>query len=106
MKSKIRNDLAVTVDGVDLTTISKPEFYVRQANKFFQYTPEIVDEKTMVVRIPFEDTMQLTPKKIVNGLKSPPCMVQFAFTRENGTPDYSEKLEVDVEDLLKTEGYQ
>lgn len=47
MKSKIRNDLAVTVDGVDLTTISKPEFYVRQSNKFFQYTPEIVDEKTM-----------------------------------------------------------
>lgn len=45
MKSKIRNDLAVTVDGVDLTTISKPEFYIRQANKFFQYTPEIVDEK-------------------------------------------------------------
>lgn len=106
MKSKIRNDLVVTVDGVDLTTISKPEFYIRQANNFFQYIPEIVDDKTMVVHIPFEDAMQLTPKKNVNGLKSPPCMVQFAFTKDNGAPDYSDKLEIEVEDLLKTEGYQ
>lgn len=45
MKSKIRNDLAVTVDGVDLTTISKPEFYVRQANKFFSTPLKLLMKK-------------------------------------------------------------
>jgi hypothetical protein len=96
MHEKIENSLTITCEDADLTKLSNIEFYVRQLNFFGCYTPTVVSPNEMLVVIPFEDAM-----KMVNGK----AKLQFAFTDENGTPDASEVLEVQVGDLLKEAGY-
>lgn len=95
MREKIENILHIEVSGVDLTTLTNVEFYIKQNISFWQYTPTIVSATEMVVRIPFDDA---------RGLKKGPALLQFAFI-ENGTPRASDIEEVDVYDLLKNAGY-
>lgn len=52
MRQRIENYLSVTVDGVDLTTVHDPVFWVKQSSVFLEYVPEIADSGTMLVHIP------------------------------------------------------
>lgn len=96
MRQRMKNYLHIAVGGVDLTTASNIEFYLRQGGLFFQYTPEVVSAEEMLVEIPFEDAMRLG---------SGDCRVQFAFTDENGTPFATNVKTVPVGVLLKEAGY-
>lgn len=96
MRQRIKNTVYITVDGVDLTTLTNIEFYVRQVDLFFQYTPEIIDAHNMTVTIPKEDADKLCCSCV---------KLQFAFTDANGNDDASEPVIVTVEELLKGEGY-
>lgn len=97
MRERIKNSIYVEVEGVDLTTISNVEFYVRQKPEFYEkYPVNIASASEMVVTIPFEDAMRLT---------TGPAQLQFAFVDERGTPRASDIVVEDVGRLLAKEGY-
>lgn len=96
MRQKIANTLLISVEGVDLTTLTKIEFYVRQLRTFFQYEPRVIDQATMVVEIPKEDADKLIRANVE---------LQFAFTDSDGNDDASGVTTVTVDELLKGDGY-
>ena len=96
MRQRIENYLSVTVEGVDLTTVQDPVFWVKQSSVFLEYTPEIADSGTMLVHIPREDAMRLREGTVD---------VQFAFTTQDGRALASDIVRVDVKRLLKEAGY-
>lgn len=97
MRERIRNELHIEVDGVDLTTVRNIEFYVRQGKCFFRtYKATVISPTEMTVSIPFEDAMQLT---------SSMATLQFAYVDANGTPRASEPAAEPVRVLLKEAGY-
>lgn len=96
MRQRIENYLSVAVEGVDLTTVTDPVFWVKQADVFLEYVPEIADSGNMLVRIPREDAMKLWPSDVD---------VQFAFTNQDGRPLASDVVKIPVEKLLKEAGY-
>ena len=97
MRSKIENHVGIICSDIDLQTLSSIEFYVRQGKFFRIYTPEVVSANKMVVVIPMVDAMELQPNKMVD--------LQFAYTDENGIPDASDIVSMNVRDLLKESGY-
>lgn len=96
MRQRIENYLSVTVEGVDLNTVTDPVFWVKQSNVFLEYTPEIADSGTMLVYIPKEDAVKLREGTVD---------VQFAFTTQDGRAIASGIAKVSVERLLKEAGY-
>lgn len=96
MRQRIENYLSVTVEGVDLTTVQDPVFWVKQSNVFLEYVPEVADSGTMLVHMPKEDAVKLREGK---------ADVQFAFTTQDGRPLASDIAKVSVERLLKEAGY-
>ncbi len=96
MRQRMKNYLSIAVNGVDLTTVSNIEFYLRQSSLFFQYTPKIVSAEEMLVEIPYEDAMKLA---------SGECRIQFAYTDIGGTPLATDVKNVSVGTLLKEAGY-
>lgn len=96
MRKRIQNQLSITCKGVDLTAVTKIEFYVRQAGLFRTYMPDVVDANHMTVVIPFEDAMRLSQGK---------AKLQFAFVDANGNPQATDIIEVSVHDFLKEAGY-
>lgn len=97
MRERIRNELHIDVEGVDLTTVRNIEFYVRQGKCFFRtYPVNVVSPTKMIVSIPFEDAMQLTSNM---------ASLQFAYVDAAGTPRASEVAAEPVSVLLKKAGY-
>ena len=96
MQQRMRNTLIFTVRNANLMEFSNFEFYVKQGQTFFQYTPRVLSANQMSVDIPFENAMQLTSTTV---------RMQFAYTDENGTPQRSGIREVPVSELLKEAGY-
>ena len=96
MRQRIENYLSVTVEGVDLTTVTDPVFWVKQSSVFLEYVPEIADSGTMLVHIPKEDAVELREGTVD---------VQFAFTTQDGRALASDIAKVSVERLLKEAGY-
>ena len=96
MKVKMRNNLLVTCEDVDLTTVSNIEFYVRQGQFFRQYAPEVVAAHEMLVVIPFEDAMELSTVGV---------SLQFAFTDADGNPRATKVELIPAGELLKEAGY-
>lgn len=96
MRQRIENYISVTVDGVDLTTVKDPVFWVKQSSVFLEYVPEIADRGTMLVRIPKEDAMKLRNRDVE---------MQFALTTQDGRPLASDIVNMGVERLLKEAGY-
>ena len=96
MRQRIENYLSVSVEGVDLTTVTDPIFWVKQSGVFLEYVPEIADSGSMLVRIPKEDAMKLWANDVA---------VQFAFTTQDGRPLASDVVKIPVEQLLKEAGY-
>jgi len=92
----MENDLSVTVEGVDLTTVTGLVFWIKQEKVFLEYVPEVADSGTMLVHIPKEDAMKLWNSHVE---------VQFAFTGGDGRPQASDIVRVGVERLLKEAGY-
>lgn len=96
MRQRIENYLSVTVDGVDLTTVTDIVFWIKQSYVFLEYVPEVADSSTMLVHIPQEDAMRLSASKVE---------MQFAFTGQDGRPFASDIVQMGVERLLKEAGY-
>ena len=96
MRQRIENYLSVTVEGVDLTTVTDPVFWVKQTSVFLEYVPDIADSGTMLVHIPKEDAVKLREGTVD---------VQFAFTTQDGRALASDIVRVDVKRLLKEAGY-
>lgn len=97
MFQKIENRLYVHLNGdVDLTKASNIEFYVKQACRTFEYTPEVVDETHCTVLVPYEDAMKLRPGDV---------WLQMAFTDENGNKIPVRKVQQPVDEFLKEAGY-
>ena len=96
MRQRMENDLSVTVEGVDLTTVTGLVFWVRQEKVFLEYVPEVADSGTMLVHIPKEDAMKLWNSD---------AEMQFAFTAQDGRPLASEIVQMSVGRLLKEAGY-
>lgn len=97
MRARIENKLEIEVGGVDLTEIENIEFYIGQGSTFRKYTPQIIDSKSMLVKIPLEDAKCLSP--------GAPAELQFAFTDNNGNDDASEITKIPVDNLLNEGGY-
>ena len=96
MRRRIKNNLHITVEGVDLTKASNLEFYMRQGPLFRQYVPKVLSETEMLVTIPLEDTTSLELTKV---------SLQLAFTDENGEPLATDPSIIPVDDFLKEAGY-
>ena len=98
MRTKIENTLIINVCGIKLSETQKIEFYLKQGDNFFQYTPQVINDKSMTVTIPFDDAKKLLP--------TVKAKLQFAFTDNDGNTGASDIVEMLVRDLLKTEGYE
>lgn len=96
MRRRIKNNLHITVEGVDLTKASNLEFYMRQGPFFRQYIPKVLSQNEMLVTVPLEDATSLELTKV---------SLQLAFTDENGEPIATDPLIIPVDDLLKEVGY-
>lgn len=96
MYNRIKNALLVVCEGVDLTTVSNIEFYVKQPPLSFCYIPEVISSEEMLVVVPFEDAMKLKPGEV---------KVQFAYTDAAGNPRPSPTEIVPVDELQKEAGY-
>lgn len=96
MRAKIANALSIEVEGVDLTGASRLEFYIRQGCVFWLYTPMIIDETHLLVRIPYDDAMQMKPQG---------ALLQLALTDANGNKQATDIVSVPVRELLKEAGY-
>lgn len=58
---RIESTLRFEVEGVSLLGGSKYELYLKQPfGVFYQFTPEIINENTFDVTIPYEAAMELT----------------------------------------------
>lgn len=80
-----------------MTTVTAMEFYIRQGDFFWQGTPEVEDDHTLIVTIPKETADKLITTKW--------AYIQFAYTDAAGVPQASEVLRVPVGELLKESGY-
>lgn len=96
MKQRMDNYLEIVCDDVNFFEVSNIEFYVRQGAFFRQYAPHAVQEHALVIKIPFEDAMELDASFV---------RLQFAYLDADGTPRASEVQSVSAGALLKEAGY-
>lgn len=90
------NYLEIVCEDVDFSEVSNIEFYIRQGGFFRQYSPFGLTEHSIVIKIPYEDAMELEPSYV---------RLQFAYTDKDGVPRASEITSVSVGVLLKEAGY-
>lgn len=98
MTNRIEGEFCATIKGVNLTAASNIQFYVLQANHFFEYKPEVIAPNMVYFQIPYEDAMQIHA-----GI---PCKMQCAWTDEFGKPRKTKILLVLPDEFLKKEGYK
>lgn len=96
MINKIKNTIRISCSGLDLTTISDIEFYIRQAFFFRCYTPTVVSASEMFVVVPFNDCCKL---------RGGSAELQFAYKDTDGNPRATKIVTVSVDTLLKEDGY-
>ena len=96
MREKIQNQLVIACEGIDLTTVTDIEFYVKQSEFFRLYHPDVVSPSEMVVVIPFADARRLRTGEV---------KLQFAFIDQNGVPRATDEVTEKVGVLLKEAGY-
>lgn len=93
---KIENVLMVNIDNINLLTAQNIEFYVKQGNLFFEYTPKVISENEMLVTIPYDDAMKLNTGDI---------SMQCAFTDANGNALCTGIIKTTANGFLKEAGY-
>lgn len=96
MRKNIQNELVIECEDVDFTQASQIEFYVRQEELFFQYTPRVLEANRMAVTVPLKHALLLRPSSV---------LLQFAFQDANGNSRASEIAQLPVRDFLKETGY-
>ena len=57
MTNRIEGEFCATIKGVNLTAASNIQFYVLQANHFFEYKPEVIAPNMVYFKIPYEDAI-------------------------------------------------
>ena len=97
MRQRLENVLVFNTENVDLLTASKLEFYLKQRNgTFLEYVPEIIDNTSFRVTIPYEDAMELSEGT---------AEVQLALTTEGGSKIASNVRNIRIKRLIKAGGY-
>ena len=101
MFQRMRSAVSITVDGVDMLTVSDVEVKLIQEDTgvemLFTGTDVVIaDASTISVVIPKDIGMQL---------EVAPLRGQIMFTRDNGFPDATKPFAVPVSELIKEDGY-
>lgn len=101
MFQRMRGVVSITIDGVDMMTVSDVEVKLIQEDTgvdllFSGSDVMIADSSNVEVTIPKEVAMQLDTS---------PMRGQVMFTQENGIPDATKPFTVKINELIKEEGY-
>lgn len=97
MRHGIENVLVFTADNVDLLSASRIQFWIKQRNGIFlQYIPQIIDNSSFRVTIPYDDAMKLSEGD---------AEVQLALVTEGGTKLASDVEHICIKRLIKEGGY-
>lgn len=101
MFQRMRSAVPITVNGVDMLTVTDIEVKLIQEDTgvnmlFTGGDVLVVDSATVQVEIPKEVGMQLEVS---------PLRGQIMFTHPNGIPDATKPFTVPVSELIKEDGY-
>ena len=101
MFQRMRSVVSITVNGVDMLTVTDIEVKLIQEDTgvemlFTGSDVMIADSSTISVEIPKEIGMQL---------EVAPLRGQIMFTMPNGIPDATKPFTIPVSELIKEEGY-
>lgn len=101
MFQRMRSAVSITVNGIDMTTVTDIEVKLIQEDTgvemlFTGGDVTIVDSATVQVVIPKDIGMQLDVA---------PLRGQVMFTYPNGYPDATRAFSVPVSELIKEDGY-
>lgn len=101
MFQRMRSAVSITVDGVDMTTVTDIEVKLIQEDTgvemlFAGGDVTIVDSATVQVVVPKDIGMQLDVA---------PLRGQVMFTYSDGIPDATKPFTVPVSELIKEDGY-
>ena len=100
MIQRMRSQVSVDVDGIDLTTVSDIEVILTQESTntevLFAGADVMFGENTVAVTLPKELAMQLDVS---------PLRAQIMFTKEDGYPDATLPFTIPVRELIKEDGY-
>ena len=101
MFQRMRSAVPITVNGVDMLTVTDIEVKLIQEDTgvemlFTGSDVTIADSSTVQVEIPKDIGMQL---------EVAPLRGQVMFTRDNGYPDATKPFTIPVSELIKEDGY-
>ena len=101
MFQRMRSAIPITVDGVDMTTVTDIEVKLIQEDTgvdmlFTGSDVSVVDAATVQVVIPKDVALQMEVS---------PLRGQIMFTWDNGFPDATKPFIVPVSELIKEDGY-
>ena len=101
MFQRMRSAVSVTVDGVDLLTVTDIEVKLIQEDTGVEMLFTGAE-----VAVASSDTLQVViPKDVAMALEVAPLRGQIMFTYENGYPDATKPFSVPVSELIKEDGY-
>lgn len=96
LTQKMPNTLLIEVINLNLLEITEPVVILTQPGVFHvRKVPEILKEDLMVIRLTYDEAMQLKPRD---------CKLQFAWTL-NGLPDASDPQFISVREFIDEVGY-
>ena len=101
MFQRMKSAISITVDGVDLYSVTDIEVKLIQEDTGVEmlFTGAEVAVATL-------DTLQVViPKDIAMQLEVAPLRGQIMFTYSNGFPDATKPFTVPVSELIKEDGY-
>lgn len=101
MIQRMRNLVVITVEDIDLTTVTDIEVELIQESTgverlFSGGEVVVVDDSKLSIDLPKDFCMQLDVE---------PLRAQVMFTRDTGLPDATKPFAVPVRELLKEAGY-
>lgn len=92
MNQGMENICTVTVEGIDLNTVTEAELYLRQSWGIRKYVPVICGRDSLLVTIPKEDADRLNIRE--------PVRLQLAYRDVNTHPQLSSIAHVPVQEFL------
>lgn len=101
MFQRMLNYVTISVPEIDLTSVYNVEVTLDQKSSGAEFTYSgdsvvVAGEHLLTVTIPKEDAMSFNAKTIRG---------QVMFTRQNGVPDATKIFQMNVDELLKEDGY-
>ena len=98
MRRGIKNDISISVVGMDLTLCSDITLYVKQNGRVYEYTGTVDSTDNSVVTF-------VIPKTDAVNFRKGIAKIQLALTDSSNKPRSHEPIEVRMGDLLKEDGY-